>query len=134
MAETESMQEAAMPTIAEQIDVILGAATNLESTHPQQWSPSWVERLRAVATEIQENCDFSNKEASDLHELMDGVRVPHQHEWTAGLPLMERIFHPRAMDTDLVWRVRVLVEWVRMVQNGETPPPFSPPNAEPSDG
>jgi hypothetical protein len=101
-------------SISEAAEAIRGAATNLESPNPQTWGESWIAKLRQAAEDIEEDERFRQAELTAIHALLDDVNVPYQHEWAATLPLLARIFHPHAADTDLAWRVRVAVEWIKI--------------------
>jgi hypothetical protein len=114
-------------SISEAAEAIRGAATNLESPNPQTWSESWIAKLRQAAEDLEEDERFRQAEVTAIHALLDSIHVPRQHEWTSTLPLLDRIFHPYAADTDLAWRVRVAVEWIKIAMEAGLVPPLAPP-------
>lgn len=55
------------------VEAILGAATNLESPHPQQWSAGWVQRLRRAADLLCPPGTDATVEVRRVHEDKRGT-------------------------------------------------------------
>ena len=98
--------EAPVMRLADIRDVILCAATSLESSQPLPWHPMQTQKLRDALANIEADREQADREAAEIHTLLDEAGVPRQHDWLGTLRPVERILHPQAADTDLVWRVR----------------------------